>query len=52
LSIFIKDLLQEIDNYTTQNTINADIEEKVAQDFKECKSDMVNLLFLLNVDIT
>ncbi|XP_025421228.1 uncharacterized protein LOC112691273 isoform X2 [Sipha flava] len=52
LSIFIKDLLQEIDNYTTQNTINADIEEKVAQDFKECKSDMYLLLSQLSPSST
>lgn len=51
LSIYIKELKQEIDICVAKNIINADIEEKIARDFKECKSDMVNILLLLNVNI-
>lgn len=42
LSIFIKDFQQEVDCIIAQNTISAEIENEVAREFKECKSDMVH----------
>lgn len=39
----MKDYQQEMDNLIAQNTITAEIEQEVAREFKECKTDMVSL---------
>ncbi|KAL5236431.1 hypothetical protein ACI65C_003841 [Semiaphis heraclei] len=44
LSIFIKDFQQEIEKIEAQNTISTEMENEVAREFKECKSDMYTLL--------
>jgi len=44
LSIYIKDFQQEVNSIMSQNTMNTEIENEVAREFKECKSDMYALL--------
>jgi len=38
----MKDFQQEIEKIEAQNTISTEVENEVAREFKECKSDMVN----------
>lgn len=51
LSIFMKDFQQEIEKIEAQNTISTEMENEVAREFKECKSDMVNK-FKITIEVS
>ncbi|XP_050439351.1 uncharacterized protein LOC126844909 [Adelges cooleyi] len=44
LAILLKDFKEEVDTIIEKNIINEDVENEIAKEFKECKTNMYNLL--------